>query len=487
MKRNTLRQLLFIGILLLQTAAFAQKAQNPFDIDLWKNGMPNSNGFDTPELFDDSRGNFKPSIRLFLPDPAIATGRAVIACPGGGYNHLAMHHEGYDWAPYFNKQGIALIVLKYRMPKGGHYDVPLSDVEEAMRTVKANAGRWHINPNDIGIMGFSAGGHLASTAATHSRQPLRPAFQILFYPVITMDKKYTHMGSHDNLLGKDASPELEKLYSNEKQVGRHTPRAFIVLSDDERTVPTANGVNYYLALNKKQIPASLHVYPSGEHGWGIREEFLYKTEMQAELTAWLNSFKSPQKDAIRVACMGNSITYGAGIRYQARDGYPAVLGRLLGEDYWVGNFGQSGSTLLGKANRPYIKEEAYREALDFCPDIVVLKLGTNDSKPKNWKYKADFANDLQAMIDTLKQLPSHPKIYLCYPAKAYKDNFEISEQNIVNEVIPIIRKVAKKNRLETIDLHTAMDGMPENFPDGIHPNEKGAEEMAKIIYRHLKK
>lgn len=239
-------------------------------------------------------------MRVFLPSPELATGRAVVACPGGAYSHLAVNHEGYDWAPYFNKQGIALIVLRYRFPKGDR-TLPISDAEAAMKMALDSADVWNLNPNDI--MGFSAGGHLASTIATHTGPELRPNFQILFYPVITMDKSYTHMGSHNNLLGKDASTELEAEFSNEKQVTKDTPRAFIVYSDDDKTVPPANGVNYYLALNKHQVPAVLHIYPSGGHGWGNHEGFLYKNEMQNELSSWLRSFKAPRKDAIRVACI----------------------------------------------------------------------------------------------------------------------------------------------------------------------------------------
>ena len=134
---------------------------------------------------------------------------------------------------------------------------------------------------------------------------------------------------------------METEYSNEKQVTKDTPRAFIVYSDDDKVVPPANGVNYYLALNKNNVPSVLHIYPSGGHGWGIREDFLYKSEMLNELTSWLRSFKVPHKDAIRVACIGNSITYGVGTRNPAKDSYPAVLGQMLGDGYEVRNFGVS--------------------------------------------------------------------------------------------------------------------------------------------------
>ena len=434
----------------------------------------------TPKPFDIEQ----PSLRVFLPAPELATGRAVVACPGGGYSGLAVNHEGYDWAPYFNKQGIALIVLKYRMPKGDR-TLPISDAEAAMKMVRDSADVWNLNPNDIGIMGSSAGGHLASTIATHAPEALRPNFQILFYPVITMDKSFTHMGSHDNLLGKDASADLEKEFSNEKQVTKETPRAFIVYSDDDKVVPPANGVNYYLALNKKGVPSVLHIYPTGGHGWGIREDFLYKSEMQNELTSGLRSFKAPRKDAVRVACIGNSITFGAGIRNRSRDSYPSVLARMLGDSYWVKNFGVSARTMLNKGDHPYMNEPAYKNALAFNPNIVVIKLGTNDSKSFNWKYKADFMKDAQTMIDAFKGLPSQPKIYLCYPSKAYLTGDGINDDIISKEIIPMIKKLAKKNDLSVIDLHTAMDGMPELFPDRIHPNEKGAQVMAKAVYQSI--
>lgn len=434
----------------------------------------------TPKPFDIEQ----PSLRVFLPAPELATGRAVVACPGGGYSGLAVNHEGYDWAPYFNKQGIALIVLKYRMPKGDR-TLPISDAEAAMKMVRDSADVWNLNPNDIGIMGSSAGGHLASTIATHAPEALRPNFQILFYPVITMDKSFTHMGSHDNLLGKDASADLEKEFSNEKQVTKETPRAFIVYSDDDKVVPPANGVNYYLALNKKGVPSVLHIYPTGGHGWGIREDFLYKSEMQNELTSWLRSFKAPRKDAVRVACIGNSITFGAGIKNRSRDSYPSVLARMLGDNYWVKNFGVSARTMLNKGDHPYMNEPAYKNALAFNPNIVVIKLGTNDSKSFNWKYKADFMKDAQNMINAFKGLPSQPKIYLCYPSKAYLTGDGINDDIISKEIIPMIKKLAKKNNLSVIDLHTAMDGMPELFPDRIHPNEKGAQVMAKAVYQSI--
>ncbi|MBP3755978.1 MAG: alpha/beta hydrolase, partial [Prevotella sp.] len=219
---KTFKTLVTMCLLACSLTAMAQK---PFDMQLWQ-GNP---AVKSSDKADTAR------VRVYLPDAKRATGRAVVICPGGGYSHLAMDHEGYQWGAFFNNLGIAAIVLKYRMPHG-KYEVPVSDAEEAMRLVRRNAAKWHIRANDVGIMGFSAGGHLASTIATHAVKDAKPDFQILFYPVITMDPAYTHKGSHDNLLGKDAKKKLEDKYSNDMQVTRVTPRAFIALSDDDHAV-----------------------------------------------------------------------------------------------------------------------------------------------------------------------------------------------------------------------------------------------------------
>lgn len=171
---------------------------------------------------DSARGMTALSLRVYLPEKEKATGRMVIALPGGGYQHLAVFHEGFDWAPYFLDKGIAYGVLKYRMPAADP-DIPFADVKAAFGLVRQHASAWHIDPEDIGIMGSSAGGHLASTYATHATRDEGPSFQILLYPVITMDASYTHGGSRKNLLGEQPSPEQTAGYSNESQVNKETP------------------------------------------------------------------------------------------------------------------------------------------------------------------------------------------------------------------------------------------------------------------------
>lgn len=266
-------------IALLMAVATAAAAQRIIEMNLWPSGAPTDNGdaADTAKVY------------IYLPEDKLANGRAVVICPGGGYDHLAIDHEGRDWAQFLNGQGITAVVLKYRMPHGNS-DVPLQDAEEAMRLVRRNAAALHVNTDKVGIMGFSAGGHLASTVATHSLKDAAPNFQILFYPVITMDPSYTHKGSHDNLLGRDAKKKKERELSNDQQVTRATPRAFIALSDDDHTVLPANGANYYLECYRHDVPATLHIYPAGEHGWGFKQSFPYHIEMLLDLKAWLNSF-----------------------------------------------------------------------------------------------------------------------------------------------------------------------------------------------------
>lgn len=280
---------LLLSILLLCSAT-AGMAQKTFDIDLWQEGLPNSNGIDKTQPYSNEARNFKPSIRVYQPADSVKTDMAILVCPGGGYRVLSIGQEGYEWAEHLTKRGITTVVLSYRMPMGVT-EVPLSDATEAMRLIRENASSWGINPNKVGIMGSSAGGHLASTIATHNDAATRPNFQILFYPVISMNKEMTHLDSHNCLIGENASRDMENLYSNELQVTSDTPPAIILLSDDDFLVPPRNSAEYYLALKKAKVKASMHVYPSGGHGWGCGKWFKYHKEMMQDLNVWLDTIK----------------------------------------------------------------------------------------------------------------------------------------------------------------------------------------------------
>jgi len=263
---------------------------NAIDVELWPNGAPNDNGvvYDQDLKMGEGTMDLKPGMKVVLPKSDKPM-KAVVICPGGGYAMLATMHEGMMWNFFFGRENVATITLTYRLPHG-HHEVPASDVYQAIRIVKEHAKEWNIDPNQIGVMGSSAGGHLASTVATHAADDVRPAFQILFYPVITMDKRYTHMGTHDNLIGKDATPEMEALYSNEKQVTKKTPRAFIVLADDDDVVPSINSAWYFAALKDHGVPANIHVYPTGGHGFGNMQNWKYNANMLIDLADWLHSF-----------------------------------------------------------------------------------------------------------------------------------------------------------------------------------------------------
>lgn len=280
-----MRNILFLSLLFVTTILSAQK---PVELLLWPDGAPNTNGLTGTE--EDLQGGrvanvVNPSITVYRP--AKPNGMAIIMCPGGGYARLAMNHEGHDMAAWFMAQGITYAVLKYRMPNE-HYEVPLSDAKQAIRLMRKHAKEWNINPNRIGIMGASAGGHLAASLATlYGSDATRPDFQILFYPVISMLKGVTHGGSRRNLLGENPSTELEQKYSLERQVSPKTPQAFIMLSADDGAVPPINGIGYFLSLREQKVPATLHVYPTGGHGWGFRDNFTYKRQWTDELEKWL--------------------------------------------------------------------------------------------------------------------------------------------------------------------------------------------------------
>lgn len=187
---------------------------------------------------------------------------------------------------------------------------------------------------------------------------------------------------------------------------------------------------------------------------------------------------------IKVACVGNSITEGAGIEPGKK--YPEQLQALLGETYEVRNYGIGGRTLLKKGDYPYWKETKYQELQQWQPDVVVIKLGTNDSKPQNWQHKADFKKDYVRFIKSFKKLPGHPKVYICKPMPAYYENFTISPTVIKNEMLPLIEAIAKKTKVPVIDLYTPLLGKDALAPDGIHPNAEGAELLANEVYKAIR-
>lgn len=242
-----------------------------------------------------------PTITMYKTGHPSARRTAVIICPGGGYGILAASHEGSDVAQVFNSWGITAFVLKYRLPDDSiminKETGPLQDAQRALQLVRQNAKQWDIDPTRIGIMGFSAGGHLAATASTHFNKPvidnpdnisLRPDFSLLIYPVISFTDSLTHIGSRNNLIGKDASPEKIKEYSNELQVNEQTPPAFLVHAIDDGGVKKGNSVQYYEALQRNKVPAEIHLYPQGGHGFGMNNKTTSDSWME-RLKSWLKA------------------------------------------------------------------------------------------------------------------------------------------------------------------------------------------------------
>ena len=304
----------FIWILLLVFSPNIIYAQfNPFTVPLYENEtVPNSKPSGEREEID--RGDIavvrkvqEPNIQVFLPSKRNATRQAVVICPGGGYGVLAYDWEGTDIAKWLNSHGIAGIVLKYRLPSADSqvdpHEVPLMDAQRAVRLVRQHAEEWNIDPDQVGVMGFSAGGHLASTLATHFDKgnsgsdkevdtfSSRPDFAILGYPVISLKEHISHLGSRNNLLGKSPSDELVNYYSNDLQVSPDTPPTFTFHSLDDKTVPVQLSLLFYEALINHQVPAEMHLYPIGGHGYslGVNAEGTHTSWMNACIS-WLGRF-----------------------------------------------------------------------------------------------------------------------------------------------------------------------------------------------------
>ncbi|WP_266368739.1 alpha/beta hydrolase [Tellurirhabdus rosea] len=303
-------KILSFTVALLATALFASDGMSqskPETIELWPAGkipyaIANSAVQEKADPGNDGIARISnvtvPTLAVYLPPKEKATGVGVMVCPGGGYRILAIGHEGEDIARWLNEQGIAAFVLKYRLPDDRTSSqknlVPLSDAMRGMQLIRQNAQKWGLKANKVGVMGFSAGGHLASTLSTHFDKPnegagvqpdvARPDFSILMYPVISFGQ-FAHSGSRESLIGKNASQEQIDLYSNEKQVTAKTPPTFLVHALDDKAVPVENSIQYYLALKAAGVPAEMHLYPTGGHGFALR------TQGKGTLEGWPEALK----------------------------------------------------------------------------------------------------------------------------------------------------------------------------------------------------
>jgi acetyl esterase/lipase len=245
-------------------------------IPLWSGKIPNSKKSNFQEVTKNGRVISKvivPTIEVYLPSKFNATGKIILICPGGGYGALAYDKEGTDIAKWLNGHGIAGAVLKYRLPEDESNEKPnlspLMDAKRGIEIIRLHVNEWGIDSNKVGVLGFSAGGHLASTLGTHFELENRPDFMVLVYPVVTMKVDYTHIGSRANLLGEDPEEDIVNYYSNELQVTENTPSTFIIHSVDDKVVPIENSLNLFKALKDKNVPVEMHFYPYGGHGFSM--------------------------------------------------------------------------------------------------------------------------------------------------------------------------------------------------------------------------
>jgi acetyl esterase/lipase len=285
---------LMLGVLLTRQAAAQPLPPLPIQdaqvIPLWTGAAPGALGSDDTDV---------PAVTVYLPRTVGANTPAVVICPGGSYRALASNHEGRQVASYLNSLGVAAFVLRYRLGPRYHHPIELGDAQRAIRLLRSHAADWRLDPARIGIVGFSAGGHLAMTASTKfdagsttasdpiDRLSSRPDFSILGYPVISMTEEWTHKGSRTMLLGENFDPELAKSLSGEKAVTRETPPTFIFQTTEDTVVPAENGVHYYLALRKAGVPAEMHVFEKGPHGVGLANDDAALSEWSKLLANWL--------------------------------------------------------------------------------------------------------------------------------------------------------------------------------------------------------
>ena len=260
-------------------------------IKLWNNNKAPHSNEETKDENRNNRGHIyntsQTVLYLYKADKKKATGQGVVICPGGGYSAVCIEKEGFALAEYFQSIGVTAIVLKYRLPNYGHKEVPLEDAQEALRYMRKNGKKWRVDPTKVGIAGSSAGGHLAAYTSTFTPDAEKPAFTVLFYPVISGESCMTHQGTFDRLLGKHHAPYLREKYSLNNNVTPTTPPTILLLSNNDKTVPPISSVLYYKALKHYGVKAAMHIYPEGGHGWVCRDNFRYHKDWQHQLKRWM--------------------------------------------------------------------------------------------------------------------------------------------------------------------------------------------------------
>jgi acetyl esterase/lipase len=373
-------------------------AAGPDPVLLWPDGAPDAKG---------DAEHDTPTIRIYQPPQDEATGCGVVICPGGGYGILAYDHEGHQIAKWFNSIGVTGFVLRYRHSPHYKHPTPLGDAQRAIRYVRANAKKLGVSPQRIGIMGFSAGGHLASTAATHfdagkadaadpiDRQSSRPDFAILGYAVISMTADFGHKGSRRNLIGEDGSDELANLLSNEKQVTSETPPTFLFHTGEDAGVPVENALAFYQALRKAKVPGELHVYQYGPHGLGLAAGAPVVNTWKDRLGDWLTT-SGFRADVTRAAVEGTVRNEGQDLRW--------------GMITFVPEGGPNQPIAFAMISRGKFRIPEHRGAVVGACRIEVRDLGTVEPRPTiedvrrldDGNYRVDVKADSNKLVVELK-------------------------------------------------------------------------------------
>ncbi len=520
-----MKRILFVLILFSHTA-FAQK-----EIPLYNGVIPNSIkpsiAIDTSvthnvgnNKIDILHGVITPTLTLYLPDPTKATGTSIIICPGGGYWILATSHEGHDMAKKFNEVGIAAFVLKYRLPRKelmiDKRIGPLQDAQRAIQLVRENAKQWNLNPNKIGILGSSAGGHLASTAGTHFEKAnidnpnnisLRPDFMILNYPVISFSDSLTHQGSRMNLIGNaDVAVKGSKkfqelgmtkedmiLFSNELQVTSKTPPTFITAPLTDNVVPAGNTFAFVAALQQNKVPVETFIYEKGPHGFGMdnptaKEQWInaclrwIKRSFEPNLD-WANlkrfehdnkNLTQPVKTENRIVFMGNSITEGWS---------------RLDPDFWKDkpyvNRGISGQTT------PQMVLRFKQDVIDLKPKVVVILAGTNDIAGNTGPMPLEQSRDnIIAMAQLAKANGIKVVLSSVIPAFDFPWRPGLEPAPKIVALNQMIKAYCDANKVVYLDYHTAMkderNGLKKELGyDGVHPNEAGYKVMGPLAEKAI--
>ena len=502
---------------------------------LWPDGAPGAL---------DGQAPFPSSIKPYLPPPEKANGAAVVVCPGGGYSMLAMDHEGQQVAEWLNSFGVAAFVLRYRHGDHARHPAPLQDAQRAIRLVRAKAGEWGVDGERVGILGFSAGGHLASSAGTlfdeglegaadvADRHSSRPDFMVLVYPVISMTRPFTHQGSKRNLLGEAPSRKMERRLSTERQVTKETPPTFLVHTTTDEGVPPENSIAFYEALRDEGVPAEMHIFAEGKHGFGLapedpalsmwpelceawmrREGFLDRKTAEPGQTSVADSAttsgRTPVSDSAsasqpsaaseadsteRVVFFGDSITE-AGVK---PGGYVRLIADSLHARYPDQDIEAIGAGISG--NRvPDLLARVGPDVLDKDPTAVVVYIGINDVW--HWELynrgtpKEDFESGLRTLADTLQSAGAD--VVLCTPSVIGERADGSNPQDAMLEAYAqISRRVAEEKNLAVCDLRAQfVEHLKQHNPegrsegvlttDGVHLNERGNRFVAEAILEAL--